>query len=120
MWNLGSIRWNTDLGLHPAVTSATSATMILFTSFTAATSYIVHGELNYQYAVFCVGIGFVSTVVGQVLMDLLLAKYNRHSYTAYCIALVVGISAVFMTVESVQAIVQGHSRQGAGMCSSTH
>ena len=100
--------------------AATSASMILFTSFTATTSYMVYGEINYNYAVVCVAVGFVSTVVGQFLMGSLLARYNRHSYIAYSVALVVGISTLAMTVESVLAIAQGHSRQGAGMCSSAH
>ena len=108
------------LGIHPAVAAATSATMILLTCFTATTSYMVHGELNHHYAVVCLGLGFVSTVVGQLLMDGLLAKYNRHSFIAYSIALVVGISAVAMTVDSVLAIANGHSRQGVGMCASLH
>ena len=92
--------------------------MILFTSFTATTSYMVYGEINYNYAVVCVAVGFVSTVVGQLLMDNLLAKFNRHSYIAYSVALVVGISALAMTAESVLAILQGHSRQRAATCSS--
>ena len=92
--------------------------MILFTSFTATTSYLVYGELNYHYAVVCVVLGFLSTVVGQLLMDGLLAKYNRHSYIAYSVALVVGISTVAMTLESVLALAEGHSKKGAGMCPS--
>jgi uncharacterized membrane protein YfcA len=94
--------------------------MILFTSFTATTSYVVYGELNFHYARVCVLVGFGSTIIGQLLMQALLAKYNRNSLIAYSIALVVGISALAMTVESVLAIAQGHSRQGAGMCTAVH
>lgn len=92
--------------------------MILFTSFTATTSFMVFGEMNYQYAAVCVVLGFVSTIVGQLLMQALLSKYNRNSYIAYSIALVVGVSAAAMTLESVLAIAQGYSHKGAGMCSS--
>ena len=106
------------LGVPAAVASATSGSMILFTSFTATSSYMVFGQLNYQYAALCVVVGFLSTVLGQLLMQALLSKYNRNSYIAYSIALVVGASALAMTVESVLAISQGCSHKGGGMCSS--
>eukprot|EP00957_Ditylum_brightwellii_P103470 7884427-Ditylum_brightwellii.AAC.1 len=38
------------MGVHPAVSSATSACMILFTSFTATTSFVVFGLLLPDYA----------------------------------------------------------------------
>lgn len=100
--------------------SATSSTMILFTSFTATTSYMVYGALNYQYAAVCVLVGFFCTVLGQVLMQAILAKYNRNSYIAYSIALVVGISAVAMSVESIISLSKGYNHRGAGLCSSAH
>ena len=90
--------------------------MILFTSFTATSSFMVYGQLDYQYGVIFALVGFLSTMTGQVLMGALLSKYNRNSYIAYCISLVVGISAVAMTVESIVSISQGKSQRGAGIC----
>ena len=77
---------------------------------------MVYGQLNYLYAGVFGVVGFFSTVIGQVVMQAILTKYNRNSYIAYCIALVVGISAVCMTVESVIALVQGHTQRAGGMC----
>ena len=91
------------LGVHPSVASATSACMILFTSATATVSYAVFGLLAYDYALFCLMIGLVATLAGQTVMSLLLQRYQRTSYIAYCIGIVVGISAVCMTVESLIA-----------------
>merc|ERR1719183_2948525 len=39
------------MGIHPAVSSASSACMILFTSFTATTSFVVFGLLDPDYSV---------------------------------------------------------------------
>ncbi len=48
------------------VASSTSSTMILFTSFTAATSFIMFGLLPFDYGVLLLVLGFMSTFVGQV------------------------------------------------------
>lgn len=93
------------LGVHPAVASATSACMILFTSSTATVSYAVFGNLVYDYAVACAALGFTATLAGQTVMTVLMERYHqRHSYIAYSIGIVVALSAVCMTMESVLAI----------------
>ena len=78
--------------------------MILFTSTTSTISYMIFDLLIYDYAVFCLITGFVATLVGQTIMSVLMKKYNRNSYIAYTIGIVVGISAVAMTIESALAI----------------
>ena len=88
-----------SLGVHPAVASATSACMILFTSSTATVSYMIFGLLVPDYAAFCLVIGFCSTILGQTVMSLLLRRYRRHSYIAYSIGIVVAVSAVAMSIE---------------------
>jgi uncharacterized membrane protein YfcA len=78
--------------------------MIFFTSSTATVSYIIFGLLVPDYAVFCLLVGFLSTLVGQTLMTILMQRYRRNSYIAYSIGGVVGISAVAMSIESIIAI----------------
>ena len=85
--------------------AATSACMILFTSATATISYTIFDLLIYDYAGGCLMVGFVATLVGQTLMSMLMKKYNRNSYIAFCIGIVVGLSAIAMTVESVLSLV---------------
>ena len=89
------------MGVHPSVASATSACMILFTSFTATTTFSVYGLLVHDYAVACVILGFLSTLLGQTIMNILLGKSKRNSYIAFSIGLVVMLSAVLMTLQSV-------------------
>ncbi len=84
------------------------------------TTYMVYGELKLKDATVCVVVGFICTLVGQVMMQALVAKYHRHSYIAYSIALVVGISAAAMTVESIMAMSHGKNQHGAGLCPLAH
>lgn len=102
------------MGVHPAVASATSACMILFTSSTATTSFAVFGLLLPDYAALCAFVGFSSTLLGQTIMTILLRKYKRNSYIAFSIGIVVAISAVCMTLESVHSMRNGGATAGRG------
>ena len=93
------------LGLHPAVASANTACMILYTSATACVNFSVLGYLAHDYAAVCIVLGFAATVFGQSIMSLLLRKYKRNSYIAFSIGIVVALSAVLMSIESVVALV---------------
>ncbi|KAL7427389.1 hypothetical protein ACHAXH_002102 [Discostella pseudostelligera] len=94
------------LGVHPQVSSATSACMILFTSSTSALCFLIFGYLKSDYAIFCLVIGFISTLIGQTVMSALLGKTGRSSYITFCIGGVIAISAVAMGVQSALAIFQ--------------
>jgi uncharacterized membrane protein YfcA len=94
------------LGVHPQVSSATSACMILFTSSTSSLRFLVFGYLQLDYAIFCLVLGFVSTLIGQTTMTALLGKTGRSSYIAFCIGGVIAISAVATGIQSVLTIFQ--------------
>ena len=104
------------MGVHPQVSSASSACMILFTSFTATTSFVVFGLLIPDYAAICLIIGFISTLVGQVALNYLMAKYQRNSYIAFSIGGVVLLSAFLMTIQSMVSIAEGGERSSGGIC----
>eukprot|EP00980_Cylindrotheca_fusiformis_P029690 scaffold23710_cov230-Cylindrotheca_fusiformis.AAC.1 len=80
------------MGVHPAVASASSATMILFTSFTATTSFFVFGLLDREYAPVCFTIGLVATYFGQIGLSMLMKRAQRNSYIAFSIGGVARIS----------------------------
>jgi len=104
------------MGVHPKVSSASSACMILFTSFTATTSFVVFGLLIPDYATVCLVIGFVATYVGQVALNYLMKKYQRNSYIAFSIGGVVLLSAFLMTIQSMMSIAEGSSGKSGGVC----
>lgn len=104
------------MGVHPAVSSASSACMILFTSFTATTSFIVFGLLIPDYAPVCFAIGFVATMVGQVGLYYLMRRFNRNSFIAFSIGAVVLLSAFLMTIQSLITIAEGTHHTTGGVC----
>lgn len=104
-----------ELGVHPAVASSTSAAMILFTSFTATTTFSVYGLMVKDYAVVCSILGFCATLVGQLIMNRLLRKTNRNSYIAYSIGAVVLLSAILMTLQFLFHL-PDETSQFSGIC----
>ncbi len=107
------------MGVHPSVASATSACMILFTSFTATTTFAVYGMLLRDYSFVCTVLGLVCTAVGQSIMSRLVKKTNRNSYIAFSIGVVVLLSALLMTLQSVLHLMSDtvYDKLG-GMCAS--
>lgn len=104
------------MGVHPKVSSASSACMILFTSFTATSSFLVFGLLIHDYAVICLMVGFTATYFGQIALYYLMSKYERNSYIAFSIGGVVLLSAFLMTVQSLVSLAEGGGKHPGGIC----
>jgi len=104
------------MNVHPAVSSASSACMILFTSFTATTSFVVFGLLVEDYAIICLVIGFTATLAGQLGLAYLAKKAQRNSYIAFSIGGVVLVSAFLMTVQSLLSMAEGEQHHSGGIC----
>ena len=112
------------MGVHPAVVSATSSTMILFTSFASASSFLVFGLILYDYAIVCFTIGFFASLVGnRIMRQARQAKsangrnFERNSYIAFCIGGVILTSALLMTVDYVFRVYQfDEDEKRGGLC----
>ena len=104
------------MGVHPAVSSASSACMILFTSFTATTSFVVFGLLVPGYSLVCFFVGLVATFIGQIGLGYLMRRAQRNSYIAFSIGGVVLLSAILMTIQSLLSIAEGEEHHSGGIC----
>jgi len=101
-----------EMGVDPQVAAASSACMILFTSFTATTSFYIFDLLIYDYAVWLFIIGFLFTSVGQYGLSYLMKRYNRNSYIIFSIGAVVGLSALLMGLQSIISLFSGPGSGG--------
>ena len=105
------------MGVHPKVSSACSATMIMYTSFTATTSFFVFGLIKMDYAMVCTVMGLLLTYVGQLGLSAIIKKLGRDSLIIFSIAGVVGLSALLMGFHSMVAIMDpGHVEEEASFC----
>jgi len=108
-----------EMGVLPNVASATSATMILFTSSGASVSYLLFQQLNLNYAavLFCLGIVF--TLIGQKTLSVLVKKYKRNSLIVLVIGVTVALSAILMSIQSSGALIdlfEGKAQPGGDIC----
>lgn len=91
--------------------------MILFTSFTATSSFIAFGLLIPDYGIACLLVGFIATYYGQITLYYFMNKYQRNSYIAFSIGGVVLLSAFLMTIQSMLSLAEGHHREAStGIC----
>ena len=105
-----------QMRVFPKVASATSSTMILLTSSSAAVSYFIFNSLNLNFAIYLFPIGFISCLIGKKIVSYYVKKYNRSSIIIIIIGITVGASAIAMCVQSV---VEAENPDGssAGICS---
>lgn len=88
-----------DLGLLPESTAATVAYMILFTSSCTTSQFLIHGMLQYDYAIWYCILGFFGTILGQILLQRLAKAYNRPSLLIFSIAAVTALGSTMLTVQ---------------------
>ncbi|OQS01100.1 hypothetical protein ACHHYP_01827 [Achlya hypogyna] len=85
-----------EIGLHPQVASASSSTMILFTSSATTLQFIVLGMLPYDAALWYGVVGFAGGVVGQLGLSYLIKKYRKTAFVLFLVAGVIGASGSIM------------------------
>jgi len=108
-----------EMNVYAPVTSATSATMILFTSSGASVSYLLFQQLNLNYGVILFCLGVVWTLFGQIALNKVVKASGRNSYIILIIGLTVCLSAVAMGVESSGALIdlfKGQAEGGGDIC----
>jgi uncharacterized membrane protein YfcA len=116
------------VGVTPSVAAATCACMNFFTSTAATSSYVVLGSVipDSQYAFAALVLGIVATYFGGFIMTRALSatkmeknqRVERHSYIAYCMGVVVLVSALSMTIEALVSVIY-HSydeEESDGVC----
>mmetsp|Transcript_8187 Transcript_8187/g.16202 ORF Transcript_8187/g.16202 Transcript_8187/m.16202 type:complete len:661 (+) Transcript_8187:276-2258(+) len=113
------------MGIHPAICTATSSTMVLFTVMLSSSSFAVFNLILWDYAVVCFSIGFMGSFIGNGIMqrarqtDTGAANFERNSFIAYCTGSVIMLCALCMTLQYILQTVLFHDDMGGsevGLC----
>jgi len=95
------------MGVHPAICTATSSTMVFFTVMLSSSTYAIFNLIIWDYAVVCFGIGFIGSLIGNGIMQKArrtstgAANFERNSFIAYCTGCVIMLCALAMTLQYV-------------------
>jgi len=110
-----------EMGIVPAVASATAAAMILYTSAAASASFVVFGLLHPIYGAIFFVLGFVCTAAGQYSVGQWVKRYDRQSPIVLSIGLVITLSSVLVAINTLFAAIENPIEdllRGHGVCSS--
>ena len=90
-----------SMGVPPAVASSTGMYMIMFSTAGSSITYIVFGTLNMPFAAW---IGFwcaLASLIGLVILNRVMKKFDRQSPVVFLLAFVLGLSALLVPVFAV-------------------
>ncbi|KAF4319565.1 hypothetical protein BBO99_00004644 [Phytophthora kernoviae] len=96
-----------EMGILPAVQSATANFMVLFTSSSTTLQFAINGQfpgvLQYDYIAWFAFVGCLGGFCGQKVVAYLVKKYKRQSIMVYILAATIGLSAAAMGFIGLQS-----------------
>jgi uncharacterized membrane protein YfcA len=95
-----------QLGLHPIVSTATSNFLVLFTSSSTSIQFILLGMMNLDYGIACTFASTIGSFIGTILIQRLLQRTKRNSYLIFTLALVLGISTIFIPAHTFMQLIE--------------
>jgi len=90
-----------SMGVPPAVASSTGMYMIMFSTAGSSITYIVFKTLNMPFALW---IGFwcaLASLIGLIILNRVMKKFDRQSPVVFLLAFVLGLSALLVPVFAV-------------------
>ena len=82
------------MGIHPRVSSATTATMIVLTSSSVAVIFVTSGLVPWSYAVFYFFVCFAGALVGKSKIDGYIKKTGRASLLIFILATIIAFATL--------------------------
>ncbi|KAI9908255.1 hypothetical protein PsorP6_004412 [Peronosclerospora sorghi] len=105
-----------EMGLLPQVSSATSSSMILFTSSATTVQFMILGTLSVEHALWHGMVGFTAGLLGQLGMSYLIKKYRKSALVILLVAVFIGVCGLVMGVLGVARISKTGFRGFRSLC----
>jgi uncharacterized membrane protein YfcA len=82
------------MGIHPAVTAATNASMVVLTSSSVAVMFVTSGLVPWSYAVFYFFVSLSGAYFGKSKIDAYVKKSGRASLLIFCLATILALATL--------------------------
>ena len=92
--------------LRPEVVTATSTSIIVFTSGISALQYAIAGRINLEYALWTASFSFIGAAIGVFVLKKIVEKYRRTSIIIMALAVAMGLSAVISATYGIYTTVK--------------
>ena len=109
-----------ELGMLPEVTTATSSTMMLFTTFSAVAGYIAMQRVLVYYGILMFFMSMICTLCAQLGLKSIINKLKRPSLVIFLFATVCLLGAAgvcFTSRDDLMAVFHGHVEGFRSICS---
>ncbi len=93
----------------PAVATATTSFLVLFTSSSAALQFLLASQLDYRLGLWYFGVGLLAALAGQFAIDRLLQRFKRRFVVVFLLAAVIIVSGVVMFAFNVTRMARGEA-----------
>ena len=94
-----------ELNMAPAVSSASTAVMTLFTASSAAIQFLISDTSTWDYFVWYACFGFVAGYVGRVVIQRQIAKTGKQATVVFVLLIATGGAMVMMSYVSIDKFV---------------
>ena len=82
------------MGVHPSVSTATTASMILLTSSSVAVMFVMSGLVPWEYAVYFFSVCLVGAYIGKTKIDAYVKRTGMASILIGCLAGIIGLATI--------------------------
>ena len=100
-----------DLGIDPIVANTTSSFMVLFTSSITCMQYIILGRLSWDYGLWFVCIGFLSSLLGQLVIGCLVRRFRISFIIIFSMCIMMGLATLLMGASGTYNTVTAFQKQ---------
>ena len=83
-----------SIGIHPRVSSATTATMVVLTSSSVAILFVTAGLVPWSYAVYFFCVCFIGAYIGKKYIDGYVKKSGRASLLILILAIIIALATI--------------------------
>ncbi|KAL7545990.1 hypothetical protein ACHAWF_009336 [Thalassiosira exigua] len=80
------------MGVHPRVSTATTATMIMLTSSSVAIMFVMSGQVPWEYALYFFGVCLLGAYVGKTCIDGYVKRTGMASVLVGILATIIGLA----------------------------
>lgn len=101
------------MGVHPSVSTATTASMVLLTSSSVAVMFVMSGLVPWEYAVYFFSICLMGAYIGKTTIDAYVKRTGMTSILIGCLAGIIGLATVgclvilFLNLDNVGWCIDG-------------
>ena len=94
-----------EIGMHPVVSSSTTACMTLFTASSATLQYLVGNTDTFDYFLFYVAISFCAGLLGRKFIQAYLERTGKQAAVVMLLAMIITLALCVMAYVTIGRVV---------------